>query len=121
MPHDSAVDASRHPVEQADRRNEVLGFLAGEVRDISVSRPRARVGDWGIPVPGDPEQVVYVWFDALVNYVSAPGFDGWAAAGERRHVIGKGILRFHAVIWPALLLSACLPLPDALLSHDYVT
>jgi methionyl-tRNA synthetase len=72
-------------------------------------------------VPGDDTQLIYVWFDALVNYVSAPGIDAWAAAEERAHVIGKGILRFHAVIWPALLLSAGLPLPDELLVHDYVT
>jgi methionyl-tRNA synthetase len=108
-------------IEPDARRNEVLGFLDGDVRDLSVSRPRARVGNWGIPVPGDPEQVIYVWFDALAGYVSAPGLDGWSNAAERRHVIGKGILRFHAVIWPALLLAAGLPLPDALLVHDYVT
>jgi methionyl-tRNA synthetase len=112
------------------RRREVLGFLAGPVRDLSVSRPRARVHDWGIPVPGDPEQVVYVWFDALTNYVSALGFGGadpaafgewWDADGERVHVIGKGIVRFHAVIWPAILLSAGLSLPTTLFVHDYVT
>jgi methionyl-tRNA synthetase len=62
-----------------------------------------------------------VWFDALANYVSAPGLHAWATAGERRHVVGKGILRFHAVIWPAILLSAGVPLPDVLLVHDYVT
>jgi methionyl-tRNA synthetase len=108
-------------IEPEARRNEVLGFLDGEVRDLSVSRPRTRIGDWGIPVPGDDDQLVYVWFDALANYVSAPGAARWSAAGERRHVVGKGIVRFHAVIWPALLLSAKLPLPDVLLVHDYVT
>lgn len=108
-------------IEPAERRNEVLGFLAREVRDLSVSRPRARVGDWGIPVPGDPEQLVYVWFDALANYVSAPGFDRWAGARTRRHVIGKGIVRFHAVIWPAILLSAGVALPDEIFVHDYLT
>ncbi len=108
-------------IEPAARRNEVLGFLDGGVRDLSVSRPRTRIGDWGIPVPGDAEQLIYVWFDALANYVSAPGLDTWAGARERVHVIGKGILRFHAVIWPALLLSAGVVLPDVLLVHDYVT
>src|SRR5262249_21367055 len=116
-----AIETNRLRIEPPERRNEVLGFLAGDVRDISVSRPRTRIGDWGIPVPGDDEQLVYVWFDALVNYVSAPGIKAWTTAEERVHVIGKGILRFHAVIWPALLLSAGLPLPDRLLVHDYVT
>jgi methionyl-tRNA synthetase len=108
-------------IEPLERRNEVLGFLAGEVRDLSVSRPRTRVGDWGIPVPGDPEHLVYVWFDALANYISAPGFSRWSGARVRRHVIGKGILRFHAVIWPAILLSAGVRLPDEIFVHDYVT
>jgi methionyl-tRNA synthetase len=117
-------------IEPEARRNEVLGFLAGEVRDISVSRPRARVHDWGVPVPGDPDQIVYVWFDALTNYVSALGYGGaddvpyrdwWCSSTDRTHVIGKGILRFHAVIWPAILRSAGQPLPSTLLVHDYVT
>src|SRR5262249_34113149 len=89
-------------IEPEARRNEVLGFLAGPVRDLSVSRPRARVHDWGVAVPDDPEQVVYVWFDALANYISALGFGGvndasfaewWDGDGERVHVIGKGIVR----------------------------
>jgi methionyl-tRNA synthetase len=108
-------------IEPEERRNEVLGFLAGDVRDVSVSRPAARVGGWGIPVPDEADQLVYVWFDALANYVSAPGIAHWCEAGARRHVIGKGIVRFHAVIWPAILCSAGLPLPDELFVHDYVT
>ena len=105
----------------ADRANEVLAFLATDVRDISVSRSWARTRDWGIPVPGDPEQIIYVWFDALVNYLSAAPPAWWASGVERRHVVGKGIVRFHAVIWPAILLSAGRPLPDVLFVHDYVT
>jgi len=126
----SLIGDGRLRIEPAARRNEVLGFLAGPVRDISVSRPRARVHDWGIPVPGDPDQIVYVWFDALTNYISALGHGGdddvlyrewWCGSGERTHVIGKGIVRFHAVIWPAILCSAGQPLPSTLLVHDYVT
>jgi len=124
------VTTGRLRIEPEARRNEVLGFLAGEIRDVSVSRPRARVHDWGIPVPGDPDHVVYVWFDALTNYISALGFGGadetpfetwWGGDGDRVHVIGKGIVRFHALIWPAILLSAGLPLPTTLVVHDYVT
>jgi methionyl-tRNA synthetase len=104
-----------------ERRNEVLAFLDGDVRDISVSRSRARARNWGIPVPGDPGQIIYVWFDALINYLSAAPPEWWAPGVLRRHVIGKGIVRFHAVIWPAILLSAGRPLPDELFVHDYVT
>src|SRR5262249_38279043 len=68
-----------------------------------------------------PDQLVYVWFDALLNYASAPGLDRWADFARRTHVVGKGIVRFHAVIWPAILLSAGLPVPDELFVHDYVT
>jgi methionyl-tRNA synthetase len=123
------VTSGQLRIEPRARRNEVLRLLAGPVHDLSVSRPRARVHDWGIPVPGDPDQVVYVWFDALTNYVSALGFGGadaeydewWDTDGERVHVIGKGIVRFHALIWPAILCSAGLPPPTTLVVHDYVT
>ena len=124
------IGSGRLRIEPDARRNEVLGFLAGPVRDLSVSRPRARVHDWGVPVPGDPDQIVYVWFDALANYVSALGYgsvddadyrEWWCEADDRTHVIGKGIVRFHAVIWPAILCSAGQPLPTTLLVHDYVT
>jgi methionyl-tRNA synthetase len=116
-------------VEPSSRRNEVLGFIAGGLEDFSVSRSVARSRGWGIGVPDDPGQVVYVWFDALANYITAlgygsdgPDFHDWWTAGDRRvHVIGKGILRFHAVIWPALLLSAGVSLPTDILVHDYLT
>jgi methionyl-tRNA synthetase len=117
----AAIAGGTLHIEPAERRNEALSLLSGDVRDLSVSRPRARIGEWGIPVPGDPDQLVYVWFDALVNYVSAIGTAAWDAAASRTHVIGKGILRFHAVIWPAILCSAALRGPDALFVHDYVT
>lgn len=116
-------------IEPRQRRNEVLGFLAGDVRDLSVSRPSARAEGWGIPVPGDPGQVVYVWFDALTNYLTGLGYGSddadyqrwWAADVDKTHVIGKGIARFHAVYWVAFLLSAGLPLPTRVLVHDYLT
>lgn len=116
-------------VEPRERRNEVLGFLKGEVLDISVSRPTKRAAGWGIPVPDDPQQVIYVWFDALTNYISGLGYGGdqaeynrwWSSEAERVHIIGKGIVRFHAVYWIAFLLSAGLPLPTRIYVHDYLT
>ena len=116
-------------VDPARRRNEILAFLDGEVRDVSVSRPAVRSEGWGIPVPGDSQQVIYVWFDALTNYISALGYGtegsdyrGWWQDADRRvHVIGKGILRFHAAYWPAFLLSAGEPIPTDVLVHEYVT
>jgi methionyl-tRNA synthetase len=120
------LESGRVRVEPAARRNEVLAFVRSGLRDISVSRPATRAAGWGIGVPGDPDQVVYVWWDALANYVTALG-DGddlrtwWLESAERVHVIGKGIVRFHAVHWLALLLSAGLPPPTTILVHDYLT
>lgn len=110
-------------------RAETLAFLEGEVRDLSVSRDAKRSGGWGLPVPGDPSQVIYVWFDALASYISQLGFGAdptlferyWLAGDERVHVIGKGITRFHAVYWLAFLLSAGLPVPDRIAVHGYLT
>ncbi len=107
-------------VEPEIRRNEVVRLLEAGLQDISISRQRQ---PWGIPFPGDPQQTVYVWFDALINYLSATGFP---EAGYERlwpadlHVIGKGITRFHCVIWPAMLLAAELPPPRAVWAHGYV-
>ena len=109
----AAITGGELRIEPAGRRNEVLAFIDGGLEDFSVSRPAARAGGWGIPVPGDPGQVIYVWFDALCNYVTALGYgtgddayqQWWAGAGRRIHLLGKGVLRFHAVYWPAMLLS----------------
>src|SRR2546422_53208 len=107
-------------VEPEIRRNEVVRLLEAGLQDISISRQRQ---PWGIPFPGDPQQTVYVWFDALINYLSATGFPD---AGYDRlwpadlHVIGKGITRFHCTIWPAMLLAAELPPPRAVWAHGYV-
>jgi methionyl-tRNA synthetase len=117
-------------IEPVARRNEVLSFLSAGLVDLSISRSAARARGWGIPVPGDPDQVVYVWWDALANYVTGLGFGGpddaaygrwWVAGDQRVHLVGKGVVRFHAVYWPAMLLSAGLPLPTAILVHDYLT
>jgi methionyl-tRNA synthetase len=123
------IESGRLRIEPRERRNEVLAFVRGGLADFSVSRDRERARGWGIPVPGDQTQVVYVWFDALGNYVTAldygtggePYGRWWRRSDERRHVIGKGIVRFHAVYWPAILLSAGEPLPTTVFVHDYVT
>jgi len=107
-------------VEPEIRRNEVVRLLEAGLQDISISRQRQA---WGIPFPGDPQQTVYVWFDALINYLSGSGFPD---PGSERlwpadlHVVGKGITRFHCVIWPAMLLAAEMPLPRAVWAHGYV-
>ncbi|MTI17452.1 methionine--tRNA ligase [Rhodobacteraceae bacterium RKSG542] len=104
------------------RRNEVVSFVKGGLRDLSVSRTTF---DWGIPVPGDEKHVMYVWVDALTNYITALGYpdmDGdmakfWPA---NVHVIGKDIIRFHAVYWPAFLMSAGVPLPKRVYAHGFL-
>ncbi len=108
------------------RKNEVLAFLKEPLQDISVSRTNERAKNWGVPVPGDPKQKIYVWFDALNIYQSGIGF-GWDEKKYNKwwpadvHVIGKGITRFHAIYWPAFLLSAKLKLPKSLFVHGYLT
>lgn len=111
------------------RKNEVVSFIKMGLEDFSISRSVARAKGWGVPVPGDETQIMYVWVDALSNYITALDYatDGelyqkyWAADSERVHVIGKGILRFHAIYWPAMLLSANLPLPTTVYAHEYLT
>lgn len=105
-----------------ERRNEILSFVKSGLRDLSVSRTTF---DWGIPVPGAPKHVMYVWVDALTNYITATGFPD--EGGERRHfwpadvhIIGKDIIRFHAVYWPAFLMSAGLPLPKRVFGHGFL-
>jgi methionyl-tRNA synthetase len=108
------------------RKNETLGFIKKGLEDFSISRSIKRAKNWGVPVPGDPDQIMYVWFDALNIYYSGIGsgwdeklFAQWAPADVM--VIGKGILRFHAIYWPAILQSAKLPLPKRLFVHGYLT
>lgn len=108
------------------RKNEVLSFLKLPLRDISISRTNERAKNWGVPVPGDPGQRIYVWFDALNIYQSGVGF-GWDEKKYKKwwpadiHVIGKGITRFHAIYWPAFLLSAKLAIPKSIFVHGYFT
>jgi methionyl-tRNA synthetase len=113
--------------EPSSARNEVLSFLEGKVSDLSISRSSF---DWGIPVPWDLEQVIYVWFDALLNYATAVGLgdDADSAGGKKFaqtwppdvHLVGKDILRFHAVTWPAMLMAAGLDLPKKIFAHGWL-
>ncbi|CAN5145499.1 methionine--tRNA ligase [soil metagenome] len=111
------------------RKNEVLRFIESGLADISISRSQERARGWGVPVPGDPGQVMYVWIDALSNYITALdyGTDGetyghyWQNGDNRVHAIGKDILRFHAIYWPAMLLSAGIPLPTRVVVHGFLT
>ena len=108
------------------KKNEMLSFLKQPLQDISISRSNERAKNWGVPVPDDDTQRMYVWFDALNIYQSGVGF-GWNDEQYNKwwpadvHVIGKGITRFHAIYWPAFLLSAGLKLPNTILVHGYFT
>lgn len=123
------IESGELEIVPQTRRNEVLSFIRMGLEDFSISRSKERAHGWGVPVPGDPEHVMYVWFDALGNYISALDYadDGelyqryWVSSPSRVHVIGKGIIRFHAVYWPAMLLSAGVPLPTTIFVHGYVT
>ncbi len=109
------------------RKNETLKFIESGLEDFSVSRPAERMKNWGIPVPGDNSQIIYVWYDALSNYITGLGYGRKDNKLFKRfwpadvHVIGKGILRFHAVFWPAMILSTGLELPRTIFVHDYIT
>ena len=108
------------------RKNEILNFIDQGLEDFSVSRSIERSKDWGIPVPGDSSQMIYVWFDALSVYLTSAGFGRSDEQFSRlwpadMHVIGKGIVRFHAIYWPAMLMSAGLALPKEIMIHGYIT
>jgi methionyl-tRNA synthetase len=116
-------------VVPVQRKNEVLSFIRSGLRDFSISRSMQRARGWGIPVPGDEGQVMYVWFDALSNYITALDYANegelyrryWLENPRRVHIVGKGIIRFHAVYWPAMLLSAGVRVPTDLFVHGYYT
>ncbi|HEX4104056.1 MAG TPA: class I tRNA ligase family protein [Candidatus Paceibacterota bacterium] len=113
-------DAHGDFVAPAHRFNEVRSFVERGLEDVSFSREK-REREWGIPVPNDPHQVIYVWADALVNYISAVGMEGWDEHPADIHAVGKDILRFHAVIWPAMLMSAGMPLPGQVIANGFLT
>jgi methionyl-tRNA synthetase len=110
-------------VRPETRHNEVLSFVSGGLRDLSISRSTF---SWGIPVPGDPKHVIYVWLDALANYITALGFGSDDTARYEKywpadvHMIGKEIVRFHCVYWPAFLMAAGLPLPKGIMAHGWL-
>lgn len=112
------------------RKNEVLSFIKSGLEDFSISRSVERARGWGVPVPGDDSQVMYVWFDALTTYLTSLGFgtddekqfkEYWEDNGDILQIIGKGIVRFHAIYWPAMLESAGIRLPKELFVHGYIT
>jgi methionyl-tRNA synthetase len=115
-----------HPdfIQPASRRNEILSFIKEGLRDLSISRTSF---SWGIPVPGNPKHVIYVWFDALTNYITALGYPNDPQGNYKKfwpvdvHVIGKDILRFHTIYWPTFLLAAGLPLPKKVFAHGWWT
>jgi methionyl-tRNA synthetase len=126
------IESDELKIVPESRRGEILSLLNEGLQDVSFSRPHK--ADWpaglGIPVPSDDTQVMYVWCDALSNYITALGYsqaddtryqEFWAHNENRMHVIGKDILRFHAAIWPGMLLSAGVPLPKSILVHGFIT
>ncbi len=118
-------EAHKEFIEPQSRRNEIMSFVKGELRDLSISRHKDRLS-WGIPVPDDEDHVMYVWLDALTNYITAAGYPDTESETYKKywpaqyHVIGKDITRFHAVYWPAFLMSANLPLPETIFAHGFI-
>lgn len=112
-------------IQPASRRNEVVAFVKRGLKDLSISRARSKL-DWGIEVPGDPDHVMYVWVDALTNYITGLGYPDTDNKLFKRywpadvHIIGKDIVRFHAVIWPAMLMAAGVALPKRVFGHGFL-
>ena len=120
---DTVDEFGRHPVGPDVRRNEVVSFIKGGLKDLSISRTTF---DWGVPVPGNDKHVMYVWVDALTNYLTGAGYPQVDSAEFQQrwpaelHVVGKDILRFHTVYWPAFLMSAGLELPKRVHAHGFL-
>ena len=118
-----AIESGKMQIVPEFRKKEFLELIKDGVKDVSISRPKKSLS-WGVPVPGDPTQIMYVWLDALCNYITVLGYPGdetwrefWPADVQ---VVGKDILRFHAGIWPAILLGLDMPLPKKILVHGFV-
>ncbi len=120
----SLIESDELRITPRSRKNEILSLIGEGLSDVSFSRPKEKVS-WGVPVPGDPSQTMYVWCDALVNYISAVGYPDTQKMSEwwpaELQILGKDILRFHAAIWPAMLLSAGLPVQKEILCHGFIT
>jgi len=118
-----AIEKKKLVIEPEFRAKEILSLIDSGLQDISISRPKKNLS-WGVPVPGDPGQIMYVWIDALSNYITVLGYpenEAWRTVWPADvQVIGKDILRFHAAIWPAMLLGLELPLPKKLLVHGHI-
>lgn len=120
----AAIENGSFKIVPESRRNEIMNVIKDGLDDISISRPKDKIS-WGVAVPGDSKQVMYVWFEALMNYLTVLGYPEhddfkqyWPANVQ---VIGKDILRFHAAIWPGMLLALGLPLPETLFVHGFIT
>ncbi|KAI1040242.1 hypothetical protein LB505_005374 [Fusarium chuoi] len=121
-------DENPNWIQPADRMNEVRNWVQDHLEDLSVTRPAKRLS-WGVKDPEDPDNTIYVWVDALVNYLTTSGFGTKWQVGDKdtgiwpadMHVVGKDIIRFHAIYWPALLMAAGLPLPKKILCHNHWT
>ncbi len=123
------IESNTLLIQPEHRREEILSFIRGGLEDISISRQALRGRGWGVPVPDDPEQIMYVWVDALSNYITALDYAEdeselydryWKSDGQRVHVVGKDIIRFHVVFWPAFLMSAGEPLPTTVNVHEFI-
>ena len=119
------IESERLKIIPESRRNEILSLINEGLEDVSFSRPRKDLS-WGIPVPNDSEHTIYVWCDALANYITAIGYAEESAVFKKwwpadLHVIGKDILRFHAAIWPGMLIAAGIPLPKTIFVHGFIT
>jgi methionyl-tRNA synthetase len=121
---DEIREFAKNAVAPSWRGREILELVKDGAQDVSISRPREKLS-WGVPVPGDEKQVMYVWVDALSNYITALGFpekssDFWSENSRIIEIVGKDIVRFHAIIWPAMLLALGYKLPDVLLTHGFI-